>query len=265
MLGGLLFSVIDTTIVSTALITIATDLHNFQDIYWVVLAYLLSYLGKHALIFWSHFWKKRGQELSTFQAAQSDSPNSPTILAVFRSFYLPGSYSPAVPSDVVSLRTCRNCNSSPPSGLKGVEWDFRLTRPSLQRNLPSSTGGWWLRPLQSLSNISGRDRSSWQECFDWHAHRNHTCHFIRSRSSSRRCHLWKQLAMDILHEVRLREKRSRQLPADIHLILAFPPALFACLVSPSFGLKTLVDLYIPGASSGELTSLAIFSFSQRVS
>ncbi|ROW13882.1 hypothetical protein VPNG_03630 [Cytospora leucostoma] len=45
MLGGLLFSVIDTTIVSTALITIATDLHNFQDMYWVVLAYMLSYLG----------------------------------------------------------------------------------------------------------------------------------------------------------------------------------------------------------------------------
>ncbi|KAI3394784.1 hypothetical protein diail_2253 [Diaporthe ilicicola] len=45
MLGGLLFSVIDTTIVSTALITIATDLQNFQDMYWVVLAYMLSYLG----------------------------------------------------------------------------------------------------------------------------------------------------------------------------------------------------------------------------
>lgn len=45
MLGGLLFSVIDTTIVSTALITIATDLQNFQDMYWVVLAYLLAYLG----------------------------------------------------------------------------------------------------------------------------------------------------------------------------------------------------------------------------
>lgn len=49
MLGGLLFSVIDTTIVSTALITIATDLQNFKDMYWVVLAYLLSYLGNHQL------------------------------------------------------------------------------------------------------------------------------------------------------------------------------------------------------------------------
>ncbi|ROV94237.1 hypothetical protein VSDG_05649 [Cytospora chrysosperma] len=45
MLGGLLFSVMDTTIVSTALVTIATDLQNFQDMYWVVLAYMLSYLG----------------------------------------------------------------------------------------------------------------------------------------------------------------------------------------------------------------------------
>lgn len=49
MLGGLLFSVIDTTIVSTALITVATDLQNFQDMYWVVLAYMLSYLGNRAL------------------------------------------------------------------------------------------------------------------------------------------------------------------------------------------------------------------------
>lgn len=46
MLGGLLFSVMDTTIVSTGLVTIAYDLNDFQNMYWVVLAYLLSYLGK---------------------------------------------------------------------------------------------------------------------------------------------------------------------------------------------------------------------------
>lgn len=46
MLGGLLFSVMDTTIISTALVSIATDLHDFQNIYWVVLAYMLSYIGQ---------------------------------------------------------------------------------------------------------------------------------------------------------------------------------------------------------------------------
>lgn len=46
MLGGLLFSVMDTTIVSTALVSIATDLNDFQNMYWVVLAYMLSYLGQ---------------------------------------------------------------------------------------------------------------------------------------------------------------------------------------------------------------------------
>lgn len=50
MLGGLLFSVMDTTIVSTALVTIATDLQNFQDMYWVVLAYMLSYLGEQSTV-----------------------------------------------------------------------------------------------------------------------------------------------------------------------------------------------------------------------
>lgn len=49
MLGGLLFSVMDTTIVSTALVTIAADLEDFQNMYWVVLAYLLSYLGQQLL------------------------------------------------------------------------------------------------------------------------------------------------------------------------------------------------------------------------
>lgn len=56
MLGGLLFSVIDTTIVSTALITVATDLQNFQDMYWVVLAYMLSYLGNRTL---AQSWNKQ--------------------------------------------------------------------------------------------------------------------------------------------------------------------------------------------------------------
>lgn len=51
MLGGLLFSVMDTTIVSTALVTIATDFADFQDMYWVVLAYMLSYLGNSPLNF----------------------------------------------------------------------------------------------------------------------------------------------------------------------------------------------------------------------
>lgn len=58
MLGGLLFSVMDTTIVSTALVTIATDLQNFKDMYWVVLAYMLSYLGKKPII---STWRTLGQ------------------------------------------------------------------------------------------------------------------------------------------------------------------------------------------------------------
>lgn len=49
MLGGLLFSVMDTTIVSTALVSIASDLKDFPNMYWVVLSYLLSYLGKTLL------------------------------------------------------------------------------------------------------------------------------------------------------------------------------------------------------------------------
>ncbi|KAJ9155205.1 Multidrug resistance protein 3 [Pleurostoma richardsiae] len=45
LLCGLLFSVMDTTIVSTALITITTDLGDFQNVYWVVLSYVLAYIG----------------------------------------------------------------------------------------------------------------------------------------------------------------------------------------------------------------------------
>ncbi|KAI1818551.1 putative MFS multidrug transporter [Poronia punctata] len=45
LLLGLLFSSLDASIVSTSLVTISIDLHNFLDAPWVVLSYLLAYLG----------------------------------------------------------------------------------------------------------------------------------------------------------------------------------------------------------------------------
>ncbi|KAI8956752.1 MFS general substrate transporter [Daldinia sp. FL1419] len=42
---GLLFSALDASIISTSLITISIDLQNFLDVPWVVLSYLLAYLG----------------------------------------------------------------------------------------------------------------------------------------------------------------------------------------------------------------------------
>ncbi|KAI2470152.1 MFS general substrate transporter [Annulohypoxylon bovei var. microspora] len=44
-LVGLLFSAIDASIVSTALVTISISLQDFLDSPWVVLSYLLAYLG----------------------------------------------------------------------------------------------------------------------------------------------------------------------------------------------------------------------------
>ncbi|KAI1320435.1 putative MFS multidrug transporter [Xylariaceae sp. FL0255] len=45
LLLGLLFSSLDASIVSTSLVTISINLNDFQDAPWVVLAYLLAYLG----------------------------------------------------------------------------------------------------------------------------------------------------------------------------------------------------------------------------
>ncbi|KAJ8126637.1 hypothetical protein O1611_g7001 [Lasiodiplodia mahajangana] len=45
LLLGLLFSSLDASIVSTSLVTISIDLHDFLNAPWVVLAYLLAYLG----------------------------------------------------------------------------------------------------------------------------------------------------------------------------------------------------------------------------
>ncbi|KAJ8110356.1 hypothetical protein ONZ43_g5889 [Nemania bipapillata] len=45
LLLGLLFSSLDASIVSTSLVTIAIELHDFLKAPWVVLAYLLAYLG----------------------------------------------------------------------------------------------------------------------------------------------------------------------------------------------------------------------------
>ena len=46
LLAGLLFSSLDTSIVSTSLVTISHDLNDFVNAPWIVLAYLLTYMGK---------------------------------------------------------------------------------------------------------------------------------------------------------------------------------------------------------------------------
>ncbi|PHH89368.1 hypothetical protein CDD83_6190 [Cordyceps sp. RAO-2017] len=45
LLVGLLFSSIDTSIVSTSLVTISHELNDFVNAPWIVLAYLLTYMG----------------------------------------------------------------------------------------------------------------------------------------------------------------------------------------------------------------------------
>ncbi|KAJ3534958.1 hypothetical protein NM208_g7332 [Fusarium decemcellulare] len=45
LLIGLLFSSLDTSIVSTSLVTISLDLDDFVNAPWIVLAYLLTYMG----------------------------------------------------------------------------------------------------------------------------------------------------------------------------------------------------------------------------
>jgi MFS family permease len=46
LLAGLLFSSLDTSIVSTSLVTISHDLDDFTNAPWIVLAYLLTYMGE---------------------------------------------------------------------------------------------------------------------------------------------------------------------------------------------------------------------------
>lgn len=42
---GLLLSTLETTIISTALVTIASDLGNFSLSNWIVVSYLVTYTG----------------------------------------------------------------------------------------------------------------------------------------------------------------------------------------------------------------------------
>jgi MFS family permease len=42
---GMLISCIDTSIVSTSLVKISEDFKDYADASWVVLAYLLTYMG----------------------------------------------------------------------------------------------------------------------------------------------------------------------------------------------------------------------------
>lgn len=46
LLIGLLFASLDTSIASTSLLTISQDLDDFVNAPWIVLAYLLTYMGK---------------------------------------------------------------------------------------------------------------------------------------------------------------------------------------------------------------------------
>jgi MFS family permease len=47
VLLGMMFSCLDMSIVSTALVKISVDLDNdYLDAPWVILAYLLTYMGK---------------------------------------------------------------------------------------------------------------------------------------------------------------------------------------------------------------------------
>ena len=42
---GLLFSSLDSSIVATSLVTISHDLNDFVNAPWIILAYLLTYMG----------------------------------------------------------------------------------------------------------------------------------------------------------------------------------------------------------------------------
>ena len=47
LLLGLLFSSLDTSIVATSLVTISHDLNDFINSPWIVLSYLLTYMGSY--------------------------------------------------------------------------------------------------------------------------------------------------------------------------------------------------------------------------
>ncbi len=55
LLLGLLFSSLDTSIASTSLITISRELQDFENAPWIVLAYLLTYMGMRG-------WRQRTLE-----------------------------------------------------------------------------------------------------------------------------------------------------------------------------------------------------------
>ena len=42
-----MFSCLDTSVVSTALVSISSDMGNYEDAPWVILSYLLTYMSEH--------------------------------------------------------------------------------------------------------------------------------------------------------------------------------------------------------------------------
>lgn len=44
--AGLMFSCLDTSIVSTALLSVSAEFQNYQDTPWAVMGYLLTYMSE---------------------------------------------------------------------------------------------------------------------------------------------------------------------------------------------------------------------------
>jgi hypothetical protein len=44
--AGLMFSCLDASIVSTALVSVSVEFQNYQDTQWTVLGYLLTYMSE---------------------------------------------------------------------------------------------------------------------------------------------------------------------------------------------------------------------------
>lgn len=50
-----MFSCLDASIVSTALVSVSAEFANYQDTPWLVLGYLLTYMSVFSLSFYSPF------------------------------------------------------------------------------------------------------------------------------------------------------------------------------------------------------------------
>ncbi|KAI9163270.1 putative MFS-type transporter C16A3.17c [Paramyrothecium foliicola] len=117
LLMGLLFSSLDTSIVSTSLVTISHDMKDFVNAPWIVLAYLLTYMGNQIRISIDATGSNSNAGFAVCISKLSDIYGRRNMLVASWVLFIGFSLGCASSNDMIALIVCRAFQGVGASGL----------------------------------------------------------------------------------------------------------------------------------------------------